>query len=545
KSATFRTADLVGLDLLAHVVANAYDNLPEDEERELFRLPPYLAELIRRGWLGEKSGQGFYKKGERHGEGEREILALDLATLEYRPRQRARFPVLDLAKTRDDLPGRLKEVLASRDPAGQFLWRLLSSVWRYAARRIPEIADQPSQIDQAMRLGFNWTLGPFELWEAAGFDDVVRRMEQEGASLPAWAQQRRAAGQPAALPPDPPGVLRLEVIRRAGGVVRQNAGAGVLDLGDGVGCIEFHSKMNAIGEDILRLATAALTDRDSPFEAWVIANEGENFSVGANLLLLLMAIQEGEWEDVDLAVRAFQGMTQAIRHSPRPVVAAPFQMALGGGCEVMLHAAEVVAAAETYCGLVELGVGLIPAGGGTAAMARRAILGAEALRPGAATTESLPRQEAIRAVFETVAMAKVATSAAEARRLGFLRHGDVIVPNRARLVATAKAEARRLADEGYGPPAPVSVPAPGPNVRATLELGAYLMRAAGYITDYEQHLAGTLAGVLCGGGAPAGMELPEERWLELEREAFLSLCGEPKTQERIRHTLQAGKPLRN
>ncbi len=545
KSATFRTADLVGLDLLAHVVANAYENLPHDEAREIFRLPAYFQEMIQRGWLGDKSGQGFYKKGERNAQGERDILALDLASLQYRPRQKARFPGLELAKTREDLPSRLQEVLRSPDAAGQFLWRLLSSVWRYTAARIPEIADEPWQIDQAMRWGFNWALGPFELWEAAGFDVVAERMEKEGEALPAWAQARRAAGKAAPPPADPPGVLRLDVIRKANRVVQQNAGASLLDLGDGVGCIEFHSKMNAIGEDILRLTTTALTARDSPFEAWVIANEGENFSVGANLLLLLMAIQEDDWDEVDLAVRAFQGMTQAIRHSPRPVVAAPFQMALGGGCEVMLHAAEVVAAAETYCGLVEVGVGLIPAGGGSAAMARRAMVSAEALRAAGPGSESLPRQEAIRAVFETMALAKVATSAEEARRLGFLRPGYVMVPNRDRLIAVAKAEARRLADEGYAPPGPTAVAAPGPNVRATLEMGAYLMRQAEYITDYEQHLAGKLAAVLCGGDAPAGVPLPEQRWLELERETFLSLCGEAKTQERIRHTLQTGKPLRN
>ncbi|MGH9527873.1 MAG: enoyl-CoA hydratase/isomerase family protein, partial [Terriglobales bacterium] len=350
---------------------------------------------------------------------------------------------------------------------------------------------------------------------------------------------------PAAAASEPAGVLRLEVIRRAGGVVEQNAGASVLDLGDGVGGIEFHAKMNAIGEDILRLTTRVLTARESPFEAWVIGNEGENFSVGANLMLLLLAIQEDDWDEVDLAVRAFQGMTQAIRFSPRPVVAAPFQLALGGGCEVMLHAARVTAAAETYCGLVELGVGLIPAGGGTTAMARRAILAAEGWGGGGKTAESLPRQAAIQTVFTTVGMAKVATSGEEARQLGFLRQGDIIVPNRDRLLATAKAEARRLADEGYAPPTAAWVPAPGPNVRATLEMGAYLMRQADYITDYEQHLAGKLAAVLCGGGAPAGMELPEERWLELERETFLSLCGEAKTQERMRYTLQTGKPLRN
>lgn len=545
KSATFRTADLVGLDLLAHVVENAHANLPNDEEREIFRLPEFVREMIRRGWLGDKSGQGFYKKGERNAAGEREILTLDLAAMEYRPRRKGRFAALELAKTREDLPGRLQELLASREVAGQFLWRLLSSVWRYAARRIPEIADDAATIDQAMRWGFNWALGPFDLWEAAGFDAVAQRMEQEGAALPPWALERRAAGHAAQAPAGPPGVVRLEVIRRAGGVVEKNAGASVLDLGDGVGCIEFHSKMNAIGEDILRLATRVLTARESPFEAWVIGNEGENFSVGANLMLLLLAIQEDDWDEVDLAVRAFQGMTQAIRFSPRPVVTAPFQLALGGGCEVMLHAARVAAAAETYCGLVEAGVGLIPAGGGTAAMARRAILGAGALGGDNKATESLPRQEAVRKVFETLGMAKVATSAAEARGMGFLGSGDVIVPNRDRLLATAKAEARRLADEGYAPPAPAWVPAPGPNVRATLEMGAYLLRQAEYITEYEQHLAGKLAGVLCGGGAPAGMEIPEERWLELEREAFLSLCGQAKTQERMRHTLQTGKPLRN
>jgi 3-hydroxyacyl-CoA dehydrogenase len=572
KSATFRTADMVGLDLLAHVVRNSYENLPADPERELFRVPPFLEEMLRRGWLGEKTGQGFYKRQKAAG-GESEILALDLATFEYHPRARVRFPSLDIAKNTDDPAARLKAIVFARDPAGDFLWRTLSGLFLYSAQHLAEIADDPWQIDRAMRWGFNWRMGPFEMWDALGLEEVVIRLHAEGRTIPDYVTQLLASGaksfyRDAPAPsatglqreafsprsrnwapvPVPHGVLALDPLRRAGRELRRNAGCSVIDLGDGVGCLEFHAKMNAIGADIMQMVTATLRDTKSPFDAFVVSNDGENFSAGANLMLLLMEIQEANWDDVSLATQSFQAMTMAIKRSPRPVVVAPFGLALGGGCETLLHGAAAVAHAELYCGLVELGVGLIPAGGGTKEMSLRAVRASERLHgasPGAGGGESVAVQEAIKAAFETIALAKVSTSAAEARRLGLLRTSDVIVPNRDRLLSTAKSEALRLVAEGYTPPPNESWPAPGVNVRATLQLGAYLMHEGGYITDYELKLAHKLAYVLCGGDVAGGTVVDEDYMLALEREAFLSLCGERKTQERIQHTLKTGKPLRN
>ncbi len=569
KSATFRTADLVGLDLLAHVVENSYRNLPNDERREAFCLPAPLRAMIERGWIGDKSGQGFYKKGGRGPGGEREILALDLKSMEYRPRQKAQFPSLEMARTIEDPGERLRAVVNAKDVAGQFLWKLLSEVFDYAARRIPEIADQPYEIDRALRWGFGWSQGPFAMWDALGLEATVARLEREGRPPAEYVRRLLASGArffyrdaplerapsgrefaaPATLAyrpvPLPDGVVLLEPLRRAGREVARNAGCSLLDLGDGVGCLEFHAKMNAIGADIVSLVTETLRAAESRFDAFVIGNEAEHFSAGANLMLLLLAIQEEEWDEVELAVRAFQGMTQAIRRSPRPVVAAPFGMTLGGGCEVMLHAAQVTAHAELYAGLVELGVGLIPAGGGTKEMTVRALRAAEQVRGPGSRGESVAVQEAIKQAFETVAMAKVSTSALEAQALGYLAPDAVTTPNRERLLAVAKSEALRLLREGYRPPPPAVVPAPGSNVRATLQLGVYLMRQAEYITEHEQKLANKLAHVMSGGDVPAGTPIGEDYLLDLEREAFLSLCGEAKTRERIQYTLKTGKPLRN
>ncbi|MGH9418251.1 MAG: 3-hydroxyacyl-CoA dehydrogenase/enoyl-CoA hydratase family protein [Terriglobales bacterium] len=464
KSATFRTLDLIGLDTLAQVVGNSGRNLPHDEQHALFQTPPYIQQMIERGWLGDKSGQGFY---QRRGD---EIWALDWKTLEYHPRQKASLPWTDV---RGALGG------------SAFLREALEGLFRYCRARLGEITDEPEAINRAMCWGYNWQYGPFEL-------------------------EAMAAGAPA---PE----------RRVGAALRSNAGCSLVDLGEGVACLEFHSKMNAIGGDAVALITETLAGAPE-FEAFVISNAAENFSAGADLLYLLSLLQNEEWDEVELAVRHFQAMTQAVGASPRPVVGAPFGLTLGGGCELMLQASRVVAHAELYTGLVEVGVGLIPAGGGTTAMALRAD----------------PRT-----AFETIALAKVSTSAAEARRLRLLRHGDDIVPNRDLVIPTARAAALELAHSGYAPPAPPRYTAPGPSVQSTLEMGAYLMHEAGQITDYELRIAGALAHIICAGGAPAGMAVPVERLLELEREAFLSLCGEAKTQERIAHMLKTGKPLRN
>ena len=579
KSATFRTLDLVGLDTLAHVVRNSWQNLPHDEERDLFQLPPSLDAMMQRGWLGEKSGQGFYRKA-RNG-GESAIESLNLATFEYAPRRKASFPSLDLAKGIESLPERLRAAVFACDRAGEFLWKSLSDLFLYSARRVPEIADSPAALDEAMRWGYNWQLGPFELWDALGLEEVVTRLHKEGRTIPEFITRLLASGtksfyrwsaatlppaahgrsaRPAtALPeqevftathqyqplPSPEGVLRLEPLRRGSREARRNPGCSLFDLGQGIGLIEFHSKMNTIGGDIVQMLTATLQDDSLGFDAFVLGGEAENFSVGANLLQLLLTIQNDDWGEADLAVRAFQGMTMAVKRSPRPVVVAPCGITFGGGCELTLHAARNVAHAELYAGLVEVGVGLIPAGGGSKEMLLRAVRNALALQSGNGHGEAIELQQAVRCAFETIAFAKTSTSAAEARQLGYLQPADLVVANRDRLLFEARAEARRLADGGWQPPPPAVIPAPGSGIYATLRLGAYLMHEARFISDHDQKIALHLARILTGGDRPAGSPLSEEVLLELEREAFLSLCGEPKTQERIQAMLKTGKALRN
>jgi 3-hydroxyacyl-CoA dehydrogenase len=571
RSATFRTVDMVGLDVLAHVVSNLAQNV-RDERGEL-RLPQFVQAMLERKWLGDKVGAGFYRK-DKSKPGER--LALDWKTLEYRPRQKARFATLDMARNVDDFGTRLRMLLggasgaaAANDKAAAFLWNALSDLWSYAGNRIGQIADSVVAIDRAMRLGFNWELGPFELWDAAGVAATVERMRREGKPLPAAVDELLASGQTGwyadqrcsasgrcyfdiasrscRAEPVPEGVLLLSAARKARGAAKQNAGASLVDIGDGVGCIAFHSKMNAIGADIVQLITQTLRPGGpaDAFDALVIGNEAANFSAGANLMLLLMSIQEDDWDEVDLAIRQFQAMTQAIKFSPKPVVIAPFSLCLGGGCEMTLHAAARQPHAELYIGLVEVGVGLIPGAGGCKEMLLRALAAAEAVRPGG-RGESVELVEAMKRVFETIATAKVSTSAEEARTLGFLAEADGITMNRERVLADAKARALELVRGGYRPPVMrTDIPAPGESVLATLKLGVHLMREADYISDYEVKLGHKVAEVLCGGNVTPGMPVSEQYLLDLERETFKSLCGERKTQQRIQYTLKTGKPLRN
>ncbi len=564
KSATFRTMDLVGLDLLAHVVRNSYANLPNDERREVFHVPAFLEQLLERKWLGDKTGQGFYKK-VRAATGESEILSLDLATFEYRPRQKVRFPSLDMAKTIEDPAERLRSVVFGQDVAGRFLWTTLSELFLYSAARVPEISDDLYEIDRAMRWGFNWQMGPFEMWDALGLQSTVQRLQQEGHVVPALVQRVLESGgtsfyrmppPPAArrevfclaggyqAVPEPPEIIRLAALHHAGREVQRNPGCSLVDLGDGVGCLEFHTKMNALGPDIVQMVTRVLRDPHPDFEAFVISNDGEHFSAGANLALVLLEAQEENWEDLDAEIRAFQAMTMAVKYAARPVVLAPFNLALGGGCELLLHAPRIVAHDEIYTGLVELGVGLIPAGGGCKEMTLRAVQAAQLAGP-SGRGASVELQEALKTAFETIAMAKVSTSALDARRLGFLRATDRTVANRDRLLGEAKREALAQLAAGYATPLPTLIPAPGSGLRTTLQLGAYLMREAEYISEYELGMVRKLAHVLCGGDAPAGSPLSEQNLLDLEREAFLSLCGQKKTQERIQFTLKTGKTLRN
>jgi 3-hydroxyacyl-CoA dehydrogenase len=578
RSATFRTIDLVGLDILGHVVGNMTTNV--HDERSDLRLPDFFKQMLDRKWLGDKTKGGFYKKA-KGGEGqEEERLALDWKTLEYHPRQKPKFPALDMAKNIDDTGTRLRTLLGldgagpqKGDKAGAFLWAALSDLWTYSANRVPEISDSIVEIDRAMRLGFNWELGPFELWDAAGVEATVARMKKEGKPVAANAEKLLAAGQKSWYADDlktasgrkywqlatgnwqpvevPAGVWSTTVAKKSNGVVKKNSGASLIDLGDGVACIEFHSKMNSLGSDIVSLITQTLKPNGpgDAFDAFVIANDATNFSVGANLMLLLMSVQEDEWDDVDLAIRQFQGMTQAIKFSPKPVVAAPFGLCLGGGTEISLHAAARQPHAELYAGLVEVGVGLLPGGGGCKEMLLRAVDSAAASRgkvSGEALTGSVEMMEALKKAFETIATAKVATSAHEARGLGFVSDADRITMNRERVLSDAKSRALELARAGYEPPVPrTDIPAPGESLLAALKMGVHLMRQGDYITDYEVKLGTKIAEVLCGGNVTPGTPVSEQYILDLEREGFKSLCGEKKTQERIQFTLKTGKTLRN
>jgi 3-hydroxyacyl-CoA dehydrogenase len=577
KSATFRTIDLVGLDILGHVVGNMTKNV-RDERSEL-KLPDFFNQMLEHRWLGDKTKGGFYKKSKSDGK-EEERLALDWKTLQYHPRQKPKFAALDMAKNIEDTGTRIRSLLGLNgsapqkgDKAGAFLWSALCDLWTYSANRVPEISDSVVEIDRAMKMGFNWELGPFELWDAAGVEATVARMKKEGKTVPPNVERLLASGQKSWYIEDPKspagkkyweigteswepvqvpaGVWSVTVAKKSNGVVKKNSGASLVDLGDGVVCLEFHSKMNSLGADIITLITQSLKPGGpgDGFDAFVITNDAGNFSVGANLMLLLMSVQEEEWDEVDLAIRQFQGMTQAIKFSPKPVVSAPFGLCLGGGTEISLHAAARQPHAELYTGLVEIGVGLLPGGGGCKEMLLRAVDGAAAAR-GKASPEALAgsveMMEAMKKAFETIATAKVATSAHEARGLGFLNDSDRITMNRERVLTDAKNRALELVRAGYEPPVPrTDIPAPGENLLAALKMGVHLMRQGEYITDYEVKLGGKIAEVLCGGHITPGTPVSEQYILDLEREGFKSLCGEKKTQERIQYTLKTGKTLRN
>jgi len=566
KMATFRLTDMVGLDVLGHVVRNASTNIRD--ERSDLQLPDFFVKMLGRKWLGDKTRGGFYKK-QKSAEGEQRF-ALDWKTMEYRPVQRPKFPSLEMAKNVEDLPERLKMLLSpSKDKANTFLWTILSDLWTYAANRIGEIADSVVEIDRAMKLGFNWDMGPFELWDAAGVPKTVERMKSEGKPVAANVDKLLVAGNKSWYADDPraasgrvffdvhssdylpeqvpAGVWSVTVAKKSNGVVKKNAGASLVDLGEGVGCIEFHSKMNALGGDIVQMITQTLKPGGAGdnFDGFVITSDAANFSVGANIMLLLMAVQEEEWDEVDMAVRQFQNMTQAIKFSSKPVVAAPFGMTLGGGTEICLHSAARQPHAELYSGLVEVGVGLLPGGGGCKEMTLRALDRAHQVRPHG-RGEGVELMEAMKQAFETIAMAKVSTSASEARNLWFLSNGDNITMNRGRVLAEAKERVLELARESYRPPAPLTdIPAPGESILATMKLGVHLMRRGEFITDHEVQIGNKVAEVLCGGNVTPGTPVSEQYLLDLEREAFKSLCGEKKTQERIQYTLKTGKTMRN
>ncbi len=544
KSASFRLIDIIGLDVWAHVLSNLHDLVPHDPARDRFVVPAFMQQMIERGWLGEKRGQGFYKRVGP----QKEIHAIDRKTFEYHPAQKVKFPAADAVRRVEDLPQRLRALTADTGRAGAFLWNLYRDFLIYSAQMVPEISDRIVEIDRAMRWGFAFELGPFETWDALGFRDAAARMQKDGCALPANIERMLASGaisfyqtadrdrQPGAryfdlnaaqyhdLEPRP-GVIVLKDLERARGVVQQNAGASLIDLGDGVYCLEYHSKMNTLGEDAVRMAQAAVDEMSRGCEALVIGNQGEHFSAGANLMLVLLAAQEGEWDDLDRAVRRFQQANMMLKYAPKPVVAAPFGMTLGGGCEVALHCARVQASAETYMGLVEVGVGVIPAGGGC--------------------KELIARGGDLKTIFETIGYAKTSGSAADARQLGLLRPSDGITMNPERLIADAKAEALALRSS-YAPGAPrEDIPVAGEAGFALLKMGIFLARESGFITEYDAVIGEKLAYVLSGGRLTGEQKVSEQYLLDLEREAFLSLCGNKQTQDRMQHMLQTGRPLRN
>ncbi len=558
KSATFRTFDLVGLDVFSHVIKNLYDALPEDEEREMFVAPEFLSRMVAGGILGNKTKGGFYKKQKGEG-GKQEIWALETATLEYRPVQKVKLPSLDAAKNIEVTPDRIKTLVWGKDRAGAFLWKTLSRTLAYSAKRIPEIADTVVEIDRAMRWGFGWELGPFEVWDAIGVEKSVARMREEGKSIPLNVETLLGAGAKsfykkengqqfyfdfasAQYVPlsDPAGTIVLKSVKERSVVIKRNSGASLIDIGDGVACLEFHSKMNAIGGDTLQMVKQSLAEVEKNFVGLVVGNQGPNFCVGANLMLMLMEAQEENWEELDMMVRVFQNSTMSLRYSPKPVVVAPFGLVFGGGCEMVLHADRVRAAAETYIGLVEVGVGIIPAGGGTKEMLLRAL---DAIPKDADDADPFPF---VKRAFETIALAKVATSAEEARTLGFLSSDDAVSMNSDRLIADAKKQVLALAGTGYVQPQQrTDILALGMPALATLKLGIHQMKRGGYISDHDALIGEKLGRILTGGDLNHPTRVSEQYVLDLEREAFLSLVGERKTQERIGHMLKTGKPLRN
>ncbi|MCZ6775864.1 MAG: 3-hydroxyacyl-CoA dehydrogenase/enoyl-CoA hydratase family protein [Ignavibacteria bacterium] len=557
KSATFRTADMVGIDTLVHVANNLHHVIPDDEMRETFQIPHFVQSMIKNRWLGDKTKQGFYKKitGTT---GEKEILAIDHSTMRYRAKTKPQFESIDMARNMGCLRERIKMLASSKDRAGKFFWKTLSAILLYTAHRVPEICEEIIHIDNAMKWGFNWELGPFETWDALGVEESVERMKADGKTIPPVVEKLLRSGKKSFYvtgngarsyfdyrtgtyrpEQEKRGFIVLSSLKDRKKEIRQNAGSSLIDLGDGVACLEFHAKMNAIGEDIIQMVHVSLTETAANFQGLVIGNQAPNFSVGANLLLILMEAQDENWDELDMIVRSFQNATMSLRYSEKPVVAAPFGMALGGGCEFSLGADRIQAAAELYMGLVEVGVGLIPAGGGTKETLLRNIEGV----PADSNVDLFPL---VKRAFETIGMAKVSTSALEARRFGYLRSTDSYSMNKDCLIEDAKQVVLGMATSGYAQPKMrTNIPVLGEPGFANLKIAIHLMTEAGYISKFDAHIGRKLGQVLCGGDLSTKSFVSEQYLLDLEREAFLSLLGEKKTQDRIKYMLEKGKPLRN
>jgi 3-hydroxyacyl-CoA dehydrogenase len=555
KSATFRTVDVVGLDTLVHVANGIYENCPNDEAHELFKLPGFINTMMDNKWLGSKTGQGFYKKSV-DANGKKEILTLDLDTLEYRPSKKAKFATLELTKTIDKPIDRFKVLIGGKDKAGEFYRKNFAAMFAYVQNRIPEISDELFKIDDAMKAGFGWENGPFEIWDAIGIEKGIELMKLEGTEPVTWITDMLASGatsfysikegttyfydipsKSATKKPGQESFIILDNIRKSNAVFK-NSGVVIEDIGDGILNLEFQSKMNTIGGDVLAGINKAIDLAEKDFQGLVVGNQAPNFSVGANIGMIFMMAVEQEYEELNYAIKYFQDTMMRMRYSSIPTISAPHGMALGGGCEISLHADKVVAAAETYMGLVEFGVGVIPGGGGSKEMALRA---SDSFSKGDVELNILQEN------FLTIGMAKVSTSAYEAFDLGLLQKGkDVIVVNKERQIATAKSHAKLMAESGYTQPVTrKDVKVLGKQALGMFLVGTDSMKDSKYISAHDMKIANKLAYVMAGGDLSEPTMVSEQYLLDLEREAFLSLCTERKTLERIQNMLKTGKPLRN
>ena len=555
KSATFRTADVVGIDTLVKVAKNIYNDCPDDESRELFQIPDYVEKMVKSNWLGDKTKQGFYKKTVDE-KGNKDIYELNINTFEYEPSAKTKHASVTAAKQIENLPGRLKSLVSSKDKAGEFLKKLFLMIFQYSSNRIPEIADELYKIDDALRAGFGWELGPFETWDVLGIEKTMKFMEEGNIKPAGWVSDMLAKGFKSFYKiqdgkkqfydistssykeiPGRNNFILLENIRTIT-PIWNNVGAILHDIGDGIVNLEFQTKMNTIGSEILEAINKAIEITEKDFEGLVVGNDGQHFSAGANLAMMFMLAAEQEYDEIDLAVRSFQNTMMRIRYSSVPVVAAPHGLTLGGGCELCLHSDKVVAGAETYIGLVEVGVGIIPAGGGSKEMALRS---SDSFTEGAIEFPELQNR------FLAIAQAKVSTSALEAFDLGIFRKGnDRYIVNQNRVISEAKKAAMELVEHGYTQPQQrENILVLGKPALSTLLVGAYSFFNAKYISEHDKKIVEKLAYVMCGGDLSAPTLVSEQYLLDLEREAFLSLIGEKKTLERIQSILTTGKPLRN
>jgi len=568
RSAVFRTADLSGVDTLVHVADNLYENLPDDECREVFKVPDFIREMVKRGWLGDKTGQGFYRK-VKDSEGKTQILVLDPATMTYRPQTSVHFTALDNARNIEDLGERIRSVVQSSDRAGTFAWETLADGLTYAARRVPEIADTIVAVDRAMRWGYNWEMGPFETWDALGVAATAQRLAQEGRAVPELVHRVIESGGSfykaengrrlyfdvhTGSYQEIPGVsdlISIAQVKKTNGVVKSNKGASLVDLGDGVLAIELHSKpLNTIDDNVVAMLKAGVEEAERNFRALVVTTEAADFSAGANLAQLLMAARMRQWPLIERVLRAFQDANMGLKYANVPVVVAPSGRALGGGCEIIMHGHQVRAHAETYIGLVEVGAGVIPAGGGCKELlARWSLAGTSDSRARANVSGERGPFPPSRHAFEIISMATVSTSAVEAQDYRFLRRTDQITIDRDRLLRDARADALALADardQGrWRKPEPATYHLPGPGGRLVIEQQLEGLRLTGKISEHDAVIGSKLAWVLTGGETSPTQELSEQDILDLEREAFLSLCGMAKSLDRMQHLLTTGKPLRN